>query len=83
MIVQHRAVAHGGELLGQRVQGVIALRCVGAVPVSYTHLDVYKRQGMDGLAGLAHLMVGGHPAGVHHGAGRAHHAAHELSLIHI
>ena len=25
------------------------MRCVLSVPVSYTHLDVYKRQGSDGV----------------------------------
>ena len=37
--------------------------------------------GMDGLAGLAHLMVGGDPASVHAGAGGTNHAAQNLSQL--
>ena len=51
-------------------------------PVSYTHLDVYKRQGQD-HRGAVHV-VGTQPA---HGALAqtvvGHHAEEGLSLIHI
>jgi len=35
-----RHIERGGELLAFRIQEIKA----GAAPVSYTHLDVYKRQ---------------------------------------
>ena len=37
--------------------------------------------GMDGLTGLADLMVSGDPAGVHAGTGGAHDAAQDLSQL--
>ena len=54
-------------------------------PVSYTHLDVYKRQGLQRLIGTAGKLRRFGGKGEHEGAGDAlaDRAAQYLSLIHI
>ena len=40
---------------------IICCRRKGSVSVSYTHLDVYKRQGLDGQFGLVDVEKVGNP----------------------
>ena len=49
----------------------------GTKAVSYTHLDVYKRQVQDGLRNVQHIGAAGLQIRVVHGR------EHRLSLIHI
>ena len=66
---------------------VVTLVMDGIGPVSYTHLDVYKRQVGDHAVKIAHILLGAGVGDIQHAVGavlgKAAVLVLDLSLIHI